>query len=126
VKPNEHELAQWWGKPLRSESAIVQAARELSGVTRGWVLVSRGSRRSLLANRTERLELFAQPLRVIPLNTVGAGDALLAAVAWQIELGAPPDEWLRWGVAAGTAATQCEAGELPGRALIDRFLREEG
>ena len=112
VKPNEHELAQWWGRPLRRETEILRAAQQLSGQTRGWVLVSRGAKRSLLVNVTEKFERFAAPPRVRPRNTVGAGDALLAAVARQMQLGAAPHDWLRQGLASGSAATQCAPGQL--------------
>ena len=113
VKPNEHELAQWWRRPLRSTAEIVRAARALSDLTRGWVLVSRGSKRGLLVHHTEAFPFTVLPPHVKPRNTVGAGDALLAAVAWQIQLGRAPGQWLRPAVEIGTAATQCEPGQLP-------------
>lgn len=113
VKPNEHELGLWRGKSLRSEAEIIQAACALSAATRGWVLVSRGGQRSLLVNVAEKFQLFAAPRKVKPRNTVGAGDALLAAVARQIQRGTSPEEWLRQGLAVGTQATQLAAGELP-------------
>jgi 1-phosphofructokinase family hexose kinase len=115
VKPNEHELAQWWGKPLRSEADILSATCALSRKTRGWVLVSRGAQRSLLVNEVENFHHFAMPRRVRPRNTVGAGDALLAAVAWAIQSGCKPEEWLERGLATGTRATQLEPGRLPRR-----------
>lgn len=113
VKPNEHELALWRGQPLRTEVQIVAAARALSEQTQGWVLVSRGGQRSLLVNVRENFAQFAAPRKVKPRNTVGAGDALLAAVAHQIQLGAAPELWLREGLAVGTQATQLAAGHLP-------------
>jgi fructose-1-phosphate kinase PfkB-like protein len=113
VKPNEHELAQWWDRPLGADADILRAARALSAETRGWVLVSRGGRRSLLVNVTEGYQGFAAPPRVKPRNTVGAGDALLAGVARAIQLGCEPEEWLRRGVAVGTRATQMLAGQMP-------------
>lgn len=113
VKPNEHELAQWRGQSLRSEREILRAARQLSGQTGGWVLVSRGARRSLLVNCAEGFQAFAAPPRVQPRNTVGAGDALLAAVARQIQFGAQPLDWLHQGLATGSAATQLWPGCLP-------------
>jgi fructose-1-phosphate kinase PfkB-like protein len=113
VKPNEHELALWWERELRSETEIVKAARSLSEETRGWVLVSRGGDRSLLVNVGENFKMFAAPKKVKPRNTVGAGDSLLAAVARQIQLGRSPAEWLHQGLAIGTQATQLPAGELP-------------
>ncbi len=123
VKPNVHELAQWRGKPLRTQSAIVQAATALSRTTRGWVLVSRGAAGGLLLHQQKRTAILAHPPCVVPVNTIGAGDALLAAAAWQIQLGASPEEWLRWGVAAGTAATHCRAGELPSPVLVKTIFQ---
>jgi 1-phosphofructokinase family hexose kinase len=113
VKPNDHELAQWWGKSLHNEADILRAAKALSLETQGWVLVSRGGNRSLLVNAGEGFQQFSAPRKVKPRNTVGAGDSLLAAVAWQIQLGRPPAEWLRQGLVIGTKATQLPAGELP-------------
>lgn len=115
VKPNEHELALWWGKELRTEAAIQKAARALSEEIRGWVFVSRGGQRGLLLNVAENFQLFAAPPKAKPRNTVGAGDALVAAVAQQILLGRSPVEWLGRGLMVGTKATQLEAGTLPKR-----------
>ncbi len=39
VKPNEHELAQWYRRPLRTEASVARAAKALSMETRGWVMV---------------------------------------------------------------------------------------
>lgn len=113
VKPNEHELAQWWRKPLHSEADILGAAHALSRKTRGWVLVSRGGQRSLLISAVEDFHCFAKPRRVKPRNTVGAGDAMLAAVAHAIQSGFEPRQWLERGLATGTRATQLEPGRLP-------------
>lgn len=115
VKPNEHELAQWWGKSLRAESDILAAGRALSRKSRGWVLVSRGGQRSLLVNAAEGFQHFATPRRVKPRNTVGAGDALLAGVARAIQLGLRPEAWLTQGLETGTRATQLRPGGLPAR-----------
>jgi len=118
VKPNRHELAQWWGRPVHSQADLVRAALALSAVTGGWVLVSCGTQGGLLVNRNQKQLLKTRPPRVKSVNTVGAGDALVAAVARRIELGEPPREWLRWGVATGTVATQCAAGQLPKHSQI--------
>jgi fructose-1-phosphate kinase PfkB-like protein len=64
----------------------------------------------LLVNVAKKFEASACPPRLKPRNTVGAGDALLAAVAREIELRATPEEWLATGVAIGSAATQYAAG----------------
>ena len=123
VKPNEHELAQWWGGKLPSKADLLQAAIQLSSRTGGWVMVSRGGQGALLVNRFASRAYAAKAPSLQPVNTVGAGDAMLAAAACQIQAQTPPVEWLRWGVAVGTAATLCPAGKLPTLSSIQRLLR---
>jgi 1-phosphofructokinase family hexose kinase len=123
VKPNEHELALWWGRPFDGEIDVWNALEALALETQGWVLLSRGSQGGILINSIERGCYVGTVPRLKTLNTIGAGDALLAAVARQIELGREPVDWLRWGLAAGSAATQVPAGRLPSRARINEFAR---
>ena len=108
TKPNEFELEQWWRKPLRTLAAVIRAARSLAESTGGWVLVSRGPRGALLAGRGKVFGCRAPDVRV--RNTIGAGDALVAAAA--ARLNDAPEDWLRWAVATGSAATEQSAGEL--------------
>jgi 1-phosphofructokinase family hexose kinase len=121
VKPNLHELSLWTGRALRADSAIRSATVALSRHTGGWILVSLGEKGALLVNAGEKFAMSASPPRVRVLNTVGAGDALLAAAAAAVARGAEPEEWLLAGVAAGTAATQCEAGNLPSRGAVRKI-----
>lgn len=118
VKPNEFELAQWAGRTLRSEAAALRAARELSRHTGGWVLLSRDARGGLLVNEADGYACQAEVPRVRVRNTVGAGDALLAAVVVAVDGGVEPAEWLRAGLATATAGVQCPAGELASRGAI--------
>ena len=78
---------------------------------------SRGAKRSLLLNDSEDSCSFVPPPRVKSRNTVGAGDALLAAVARAMQAGQPPATWLKDGVKAGRVAVQLDAGTLPGRSM---------
>lgn len=121
VKPNEHELEQWCGRPIQSSADVLAAARKLSLASRGWVLVSRGGQGAILVHAEKAFACQADAPKIKVANTVGAGDALLAAVACQIEKNAAPSEWLRWGVATGTAAAQCRAGELADVKAIQRL-----
>ena len=123
VKPNVHELSSWAGARLSNRKRVREAAAALSRATGGWVLVSLGAEGALLVNVRERVALAANAPRVAVVNTVGAGDALLAAVAASVMRGAEPEEWLRAGVAAGTAAALCEAGRLPPVAAVRNLAR---
>jgi 1-phosphofructokinase family hexose kinase len=115
VKPNEHELSIWIGRKLKTDKALLDAARELSKVTSGWVLLSRGARGGVLINAADGQMFVEKAPQIKVQNTVGAGDAMLAAVASQVVIGAPPCEWLRRGIATGSTAAQLKAGELPAR-----------
>ena len=123
VKPNEFELAQWAGRTLRSEAAVLRAARELSIATGGWVLLSRDARGGLLVNAADGFACRAAVPRVRVRNTVGAGDALLAAAATAIAQAAEPMEWLRRGLATATAGVQCPAGELAACSAVAAMRR---
>jgi len=124
VKPNEFELAQWAGRKLGSSSAVVQAAGELSRATGGWVLVSRDAQGGLLLHAEAGVGWQAGVPKVRACNTVGAGDALLAAAARQIRQGAPPVEWLRQGLATATAFVQFPAGELAPAKAVEAMLKQ--
>ena len=121
VKPNEHELESYCGRRLMTEPMLLDAARKLSRLTAGWVLLSRGKAGALLVNDRERTAWLARAPRIRVLNTVGAGDAMLAAVAAQIHAGASPADWLRQGVAAGTVLAGRPAGELPPAAAVSNL-----
>ncbi|MFM8471072.1 MAG: 1-phosphofructokinase family hexose kinase [Limisphaerales bacterium] len=123
VKPNEFELAQWAGRKLRSEAAVVRAARELSRCSGGWVLLSRDARGGLLVNAGEDFAWQAAVPRVRVRNTVGAGDALLAAAAVAMTNAVEPAGWLRAGLSTATAAVQCPAGELAAPGVVAKVRR---
>lgn len=124
VKPNAFELSQWSGRKLRGEVDLVNAARKLSAVTGGWVLVSRGPEGALMVHALRTDVLKARVSKVVARNSVGAGDALLAGVIASAESGKDPEEWLADGVATGTSATQVPPGELPSRRVWQQIRRE--
>jgi len=121
VKPNLFELEQWCSRKLGSSQAIVSAARNLARTTRHWVLVSLGKRGAMLLEEG-RVFVVASPA-VKDANTVGAGDAMTAAVARAITSGSDPAEWLRWGVACGSAAVEQQAGVLPSVKRVRELYR---
>ncbi|MDR3496592.1 MAG: ribokinase [Ancalomicrobiaceae bacterium] len=77
--PNETELAILTGLSVDSESQIATAAKSLIDKGVGTVIVTMGSRGALLveAEAVTRIE----PVKVTPVDTVGAGDAFVGAFA---------------------------------------------
>ena len=102
LKPSVRELRDCTGRTLDTEAEQFGAAHELieRGVARH-VLVSRGAQGALLVSR-DGGQRFA-PVQVPPGSGVGAGDAMLAAVAVGLVRGWSLSEATRLGVAAGAA-----------------------
>jgi 1-phosphofructokinase len=123
VKPNVYELGSWCGCPLRTRSQIIGAARRLARQTGNWVLVSRGSKGGILLNASGKTFEAGAPSNSI-VNTVGAGDAMLAGFASSFLHDQSPADWLQDAIACGTAAVGCHAGILPGRRRVAEIARK--
>lgn len=104
IKPNRKELAALAGTTLDSLEQVVAAARDLirREVSR-YIVVSLGADGALAVSREQ--QVLATPPAVTALSTVGAGDSMVAALTLKLAERASLEEMLRWGVAAGTAAT---------------------
>ena len=104
VKPNRRELEGWAGQPLAGEQELLAAARKMQAAGARLVLVSLGEAGALLVDED------GTPYRVPAmegeaLQTVGAGDAMLAGFLYGYETsGGNVVQALRWGTAAGAAA----------------------
>jgi 1-phosphofructokinase len=76
IKPNQAELEEVIGKPLRTQRDIVAAARKLieSGIL--YVVVSMGADGALFIDADAAVHAMPPPVEV--KSTVGAGDAMVA------------------------------------------------
>lgn len=119
IKPNHHELAELVGHPLRGEEEIARGARELQRQGARNVLVSMAGDGALLLDETETVHRIGAPQGTV-INSVGAGDSMLAGfLAGYLQTGSYA-EALRLGTACGSA-TAFSLG-LATRADIDRLL----
>ena len=119
VKPNLEELAEAVGRPLRSPSAVVAAARELQDLGAQTVLVSLGAAGAILVD--EFAVVGESPVDE-PRSTVGAGDAFLAGFMAGRYHGASPREAFAEALAWGAAAVQLPGTRMPGPTDIDRSV----
>ena len=101
VKPNVQELENTLGMRINSKRSIIDGCRELIGRGAKNVLLSLGEEGAVITNGRDFFQ--AKTINVAVNSTVGAGDAMVAAVAIKMQKGAPLPEMLRAGVAAGTA-----------------------
>jgi len=118
VKPNAEEAAAFAGHPVDTPGAARDAANAFleRGVTQ--VALSLGGAGLLLATR--EAAAIAIPPDVPVKNVTGAGDALLAGLAYALERGLPLAEQARWGVAAGTASAMHEGVGIVTRASVEQ------
>jgi 1-phosphofructokinase family hexose kinase len=116
AKPNAIEAEELTCRPIGSEADALGAARFFLQQGVEVVALSLGAEGLLLASGQEAVR--ARPPRVRARNPVGAGDALLAGLAWAIEQGLSLAEMARWGVAAGTAAAMGEGVSAGGLAEV--------
>ncbi len=119
IKPNREELAELTGASLPAETAgaealeAVRAAAEPLRRRIDEVIVTLGAEGAVLLCRQGAWWARPHTDPATVLNTVGAGDALLAGYVHAHLEGRSPPERLRHGVACGTAATlQLRAGQV--------------
>lgn len=107
VKPNAQELGEIFGEELREPAEIARRARELAERGAQHVIVSLGGAGALYANGDG--EVFSLPApRGTLVDSVGAGDSVVAGFLAGILRGYSPKDAFRLGVAAGSATAFSE------------------
>jgi 6-phosphofructokinase 2 len=102
MKPNIHEFGRLVEKNITEVDEVIENAMPYLESTE-YVVVSMGPRGAVGASRQGVYHVI--PPKVKVRNSVGAGDALLAAIVFVMSNGGSFEEALRLGVACGTAST---------------------
>jgi len=124
VKPNEHELEEWAGRPLKTVEDLKQVAKELraQGITH--VVISRGADGVLWLADDQWWS--ARPPRMEVVSTVGAGDSMVAGLTWGLSQNLPTDRILRVASAVSAlAVTQVGVGVADKQVLADLMAKIE-
>lgn len=85
VKPNLSELEEYFGEELDSDEKIINAAQRLCALGVNLAAVSMGSGGAVFCSGGEALK--AVPFEAEIKSTVGAGDSMVAAIAYSIKSG---------------------------------------
>lgn len=101
VKPNEEELAQYFGLPSLDDAGIREKGRELLERGAQQVLVSLGERGSLYLSPGTSIRVTSPPGKVV--NTACSGDALLASFLGRRMKGDSLEQALSYASAAGAS-----------------------
>ncbi len=123
IKPNQNELAEFFGMPLAHDADRIAACRRLiaEGCTQA-VALTLGEDGALLV--TAEHALRAAPLPIEVASAVGAGDSFLGGMIAALAAGEPWTEAFRTGVAAGSAAVMQPGTELCRADDVRQLLRE--
>lgn len=100
VKPNLAELQETVGRLLETQADISKAAHQLQAMGSENVLVSLGEKGAFLLDASGT-EHFAPAIKITPVNTVGAGDSMVAGFLAGVDYGY--ETALRLSIAAGSA-----------------------
>ena len=122
---NEQEAAAVLGRPVTGPDAARDAAAGLAGLGARNVVVTLGSAGAVLAHAPGAAGATAgvtgvPGFRVASVDSVGAGDAFVAALAVALAAGVGPADAVRAACAAGAAATTRRGAQaaLPGPADV--------
>jgi len=104
VKPNQKELSALVNRDLTQPDDVRKAAQEIvdSGKAKR-VVVSLGPQGALGVDANGSVQVVPPPVK--SQSTVGAGDSMVGAMTLKLAENAPLLDMVRFGVAAGSAAT---------------------
>ena len=121
IKPNNHELAEMFNVELNITEDVVFYARKLKEMGAQNVLISMGKDGALLV--TENDEVFASSVaKGEVVNSVGAGDSMVAGFIAGYLKSNSYEEALRLGAASGGATAF--SSDLATREFIDKLVDE--
>jgi len=121
AKPSMDELSELTGLELRNEWDQAAAAQKLVNTGQCEVVVlSLGPAGAWLATKTGAERFWAPSVR--PKSRVGAGDSMLAAIILVLSHGIDIQTAVRFGVAAGSAATLNPGTQLCRREDVERLF----
>ena len=101
IKPNEDEIAQLTGRAVSGREEAVQALISLHESGIPYAVLSMGEEGALLA--CDQGVFHGRPPKIIPRNTVGCGDSMVAGFAAGFARCLPVDEVFRMALAVSAA-----------------------
>jgi len=122
MKPNLRELSDLAGKDEISGMQQEEIARKIIDEGKAELLiVSLGARGAMVASK-ESIE-YVVPPTVKQESTVGAGDSMVGGLILSLSRGDGLQDAVKWGVAAGTAATITPGTELCRKKDVEKIYK---
>jgi 1-phosphofructokinase len=120
IKPNRAEVEDLLKTTLRTRRELVDAARELIKMGSEQVLISLGAEGAVGVAGKDAL--LAQPPAVKVRSSVGAGDTMVAVMAYAAVEGLPFRQAFRMAVAASAATVAMEGTKVADLAAVEKLI----
>lgn len=121
VKPNHHEAKEIFGCDASDPECAAECAEKLKSMGAVNAIISMAEKGAVLADENGDLHRISAPKGTV-VNSVGAGDSMLAGFTAGYIRTKDYDTALKWGTAAGSATAFSKG--LMSRAGFDRLLAE--
>ncbi|MBN2899968.1 MAG: 1-phosphofructokinase [Clostridia bacterium] len=122
IKPNIHELEGFCGHPLRTDQEVIEVAKSLLQNGTEMVVVSLGGDGALFVREEDVIKAHGQKVEV--KGTVGAGDAMLAAICYGLHKALPFEEMIRLAIGTSAAKVTMEGTQPPNLDKIYRLTKQ--
>ena len=107
IKPNNHELSEIFGRTLATKDDLVEAAKALQEKGAQHVLISMAGDGAILVAADGTVYTSPAPKGIL-VNSVGAGDSMVAGFITGYEKTGKLQEALYWGISSGSASAYSE------------------
>ena len=121
IKPNHHELAEFFDVKINSDEEIVEYAKKLQEMGAENVLVSMAADGAILVTKENEVIKTNTPKGKV-VNSVGAGDSMVAGFIYGYLKNKDYKEALRFGSAAGSASAFSES--IATKEKVEELLKE--
>lgn len=123
IKPNRHELEEYFHKDYRvDEEELVTMGQKLLEKGISMVAISLGQMGALFITKEEVIR--CPGLKVEAHSTVGAGDAMVAALSYGLNQGLKLEACAKLGVATSAGAVTTKGTKPPKRELVEELLQK--
>lgn len=122
IKPNDAELSRIIGKDLSTQQQLIEAGKELLETGIEVIAISMGAAGAIFMSTGGVFK--ANSLKVPVLSTVGAGDAMVAAMAYGLEKKLSWETRIRLAMAMGAASVMTDGTQAPNADLVWRLAEQ--
>lgn len=120
IKPNIHEFEELCGRKLDSVDSLISAAGEWIQKGIELIVISMGAQGSVYVD--SQSACVAQPLPIECRSTVGAGDSMVAALAYSMQKASPLSDIAAMCTCAGSLTCAREGTEVCTRREVEASL----